>query len=127
MTELDSLLEEPQKVYNIEHRAFKFSKDVILFVSESRFDKVFHSMFDQLVRSATSVGANLVEAKAGSSEKHFLKFYVIALKYANEIRYWLCLISDSLPADKNKISVLLQEADKLSKIIASIIISTKER
>ena len=126
MVEHDSLLEEPQKIYNIKHRAFQFSKDVIFFVSETKFEKVFHSIFDQLVRSATSVGANLVEAKAGSSKKDFLKFYIIALKSANETKYWLCLIRDSLKADKNKISVLLQEADELSKIIASIIISTKQ-
>ena len=126
MAEHDFLLEEPQKIYNIKHRAFQFSKDIILFVSETKFEKIFHSIFDQLVRSATSVGANLVEAKAGSSKKDFLKFYIIALKSANETKYWLCLIRDSIQSDKNKISGLLQEADELSKIIASIIISLKE-
>ena len=126
MSEPDFLLEEPQKIYNIKHRAFQFSKDIILFVSETKFEKVFHSICDQLVRSATSIGANLVEAKAGASRKDFLKFYIISLKSVNETKYWLCLIRDSIQSDKNKISSLLQEADELSKIIASIIISIKE-
>lgn len=125
MIEPDFLLEEPQKIFNIKHRAFQFSKDILLFVSETKFDKIFYSVFDQLVRSATSVGANLVEAKAGSSKKDFLKFYIIALKSANETKYWLCLIRDSIEAEKSKISGLLLEADELSKIIASIIISIK--
>jgi four helix bundle protein len=124
--EYDFLLEEPQKIYNIKHRAFQFSKDVLSFVSETKFEKVFYSIFDQLIRSSTSIGANLVEAVSGSSKKDFLNFYVIALKSANETKYWLCLIRDSMQVDKNKISELLTEADELSKIIASIIISTKQ-
>ena len=66
MEEPNFLLEETQKTYNIKHRAFHFSKDILLFVSETKFEKIFHSIFDQLVRSATSIGANLVEAKAGA-------------------------------------------------------------
>ena len=55
-----------------------------------------------------------------------LEFYIIALKSANETKYWLCLIRDAIQSDKNKVSNLLQEADELSKIIASIIIAIKE-
>ncbi len=124
--ENDYLIEEPQKTYNIKHRAFQFSKDILSFVSETKFEKIFYSIFDQLIRSATSIGANLVEAKAGASKRDFLNFYVIALKSANETKYWLCLIRDSIQSDKNKVAYLLQEADELSKIIASIIISVKQ-
>ncbi len=124
--ESEYLLEEPQKTYNIKHRAFQFSKDILSFVSKTKFEKIFYSIFDQLVRSATSIGANLVEAKAGATKKDFLNFYVIALKSANETKYWLCLIRDSIESDKNKLAELLQEADELSKIIASIIISVKQ-
>ncbi|WP_370632962.1 four helix bundle protein [Mucilaginibacter sp. UR6-11] len=38
------------------------------------------------------MGANIVEAKAGSSPKDFRNFYTIALKSANETKYWLCLV-----------------------------------
>jgi len=75
-----------------------------------------------LLRSATSIGANIVEGSAGSSRKDWLKFLIIALKSANETKYWLCLIRDTMDCDKNKVLEILPEADELSKIIASIII-----
>lgn len=65
------VLEEPEKVYSIRHRAFHFSKAVILFICETKYDRIYHSIFDQLLRSATSVGANLVEGQAGSSKRIF--------------------------------------------------------
>ena len=113
-------------VYNIKHRAFYFSKEIVLFISKQQFDKIYASMFDQLLRSATSVGANLVEGIAGSSKRDFQKFYIIALKSANETKYWLCLIRDTLPIDKVNVNILIKEADELSKIIASIIINSKK-
>ncbi len=69
--ENDYLIEDPQNTYNIKHRAFQFSKDILSFVSETKFEKIFYSIFDQLIRSATSIGVNLVEAKAGASKKDF--------------------------------------------------------
>jgi four helix bundle protein len=80
---------------------------------------------DQLLRSATSIGANVVEGKAGSSKKDFKNFYTIALKSANETKYWLCLVRDTniVNVEKDKIVELIAEADELSKIIASIVIN----
>ena len=109
--------------YNIRHRAFYISREVIEFVKMSRYEKVFYSMFDQLVRSATSVGANLAEGKAGSTRKDWKNYFLIALKSANETKYWLCLIRDTMDeTDKKKIIELINEADEISNIIASIIV-----
>jgi len=83
-------------------------------------------MFDQLLRSGTSIGANIIEAKSGSSTKDFKKFYIIALKSANETKYWLCLLRDTvLQNEKEQLNKLLNEADEISKIIASIIINLR--
>jgi four helix bundle protein len=60
---------EEKKPYNIRHRCFYFSKEVILFVKRCKYDRIYHSLFDQLIRSATSIGANVVEGKAGISKK----------------------------------------------------------
>lgn len=65
----DFALNEQAKPYNIRHRCFFFAKDVILFVGKCNYDRIYSSLFDQLVRSATSIGANVVEGKAGSSKK----------------------------------------------------------
>ena len=85
---------------------------------------MYLSIFDQLVRSATSIGANVVEGSAGSSKKDWQKFLIIALKSANETKYWLCLVRDTIECEKNKVNDLLKEADELSKILASIIIKS---
>ena len=116
---------EGQKPYNIRHRCFYFSKEIVLFVKGCKYDRVYHSLFDQLVRSATSIGANVVEGKAGISKKDWKNFYVIALKSANETKYWLCLIRETIETDKNKINELIKEADEISNIIAAIVINSE--
>lgn len=121
----DILLEDVEKVCNIRHRSFYFSKAVILFVKECKYDRVYSSLFDQLIRSATSIGANLVEGKSGSSKKDWQNYYTIALKSANETKYWLCLIRETLEINKGKINTLLKEAEELANIIATIIMNSK--
>lgn len=116
-------LNEGEKPYNIRHRAYYFAKDVIVFVGSVKFEKVYSSLFDQLMRSAASIGANLVEGKAGSSRKDWKNFCVIALKSANETKYWLCLIRDTQQVSKQRINELIKEANEISKIIASIIVN----
>ena len=119
-------VEEEYKPYNIKHRCFYFSKDVISFVSSCKYDKVFYSLFDQLVRSSTSIGANMVEGSSGSSKKDWLKFLIIALKSSNETKYWLCLIRDTIDVSKEDINKLITEAEEISKIIATIILKAKQ-
>jgi four helix bundle protein len=116
---------EDGKPYKISHRCFYFSKEVILFIRECKYETVYRSLFDQLVRSTTSIGANVVEGKSGSSKRDWKNFYVIALKSANETKYWLCLIKETLEVPKVKIDLLIKEADEISKIIASIIINSR--
>jgi four helix bundle protein len=119
-------LNEDEKPYNIGHRCFYFSKDLILFIKECKYERIYHSMFDQLLRSATSIGANVIEGKAGSSKKDWKNFYMIALKSANETKYWLCLISETLEVSKSKVKELITEANEISKIIASIIVNSNK-
>ncbi|MEO6233394.1 MAG: four helix bundle protein [Ferruginibacter sp.] len=117
-------LNEDGKPYKIAHRCFYFSKEVILFIKECKYDRIHFSLFDQLIRSATSVGANVVEGRAGSSKKDWRNFYAIALKSANETKYWLCLIKETIEVSKTKADELIKEADEISKIIASIIVKS---
>ena len=118
-------LKENEKPYNIRHTCYYFSKEILFFVKGCRYDKVYSSLFDQLIRSATSIGANLVEGKAGSSKKDWKKFFIIALKSANEIKYWLCLIRDTIEIDTVKVGSLLKEVEEISNIIARIIINSE--
>ena len=120
-----NIIEEEYKPYNIKHRCFYFSKEVVLFVRSCKYEQVFNSLFDQLVRSSTSIGANVVEGASGSSKKDWIKFLIIALKSANETKYWLCLIRDTMEVSKEEINKLVIEAEEISKIIASIIVKSK--
>ena len=81
-------------------------------------------VINQLIRSATSIGANVVEAKSSSSRRDYIKFFEIALKSANETKYWLILIKE-LVSDKNKAEELLAEVDEISKIIGSSVLTLK--
>lgn len=117
--------EEAEKSYNIRHRCFHFAKDVMKFIGECKYERIHFSIFDQLLRSAASIGANVVEGGSGSTKKDFINFSHIALKSANETKYWLCLIRDTIEVNKNKLDELLKEADELSKIIAAIILKAK--
>lgn len=120
-------VEEQEIIYDIKHRAYYLAKNIIEFIGLVKFDRIYFSMFDQLLRSASSISANLVEGIAGSSKNDFIKFYTIALKSANETKYWLCLIRDTIKEiDKKLIHDYLKETDEISKIIASIIIKTKK-
>ncbi len=62
-------LNEGEKPYNIRHRCFFFSKEIIVFVGDCKYDRIYSSLFDQLVRSGTSIGANVVEGKASTLKK----------------------------------------------------------
>lgn len=119
------ILGEQEKPYNIRHRCFHFAKEVMTFVSECKYERIHFSIFDQLIRSATSIGANVVEGGSGSTKKDFINFFCVALKSANETKYWLCLIRDTIKTNRYKLDELLKEADEISKIIAAIILSAK--
>ncbi len=118
-------LNDDERPYNIRHRSFYFAKELVQFVGKCSYEKVYHSMFDQLVRSATSIGANLVEGLAGSSKNDWRNYYAIALKSANETKYWLCLIRHTVNVTKEKVNEFIVEANELSKIIASIIVKSR--
>jgi len=121
------IVEEAEKPYNIRHRCFHFSKEVIVFIQQTKYERIYYSLFDQLIRSATSIGANMVEGGAGSTNKDFMNFMHISLKSANETKYWLCLVKEVIEVNIEKANELITEANELSKIIASIILNAKKK
>ena len=71
----------------LKYRCYYFSIEIIKFIETLPNQKVFWIMSDQLLRCGTSIGANIIEAQAGSSKRDFIKFFEIALKSANETKY----------------------------------------
>lgn len=110
---------------NLRYRSYQFSLAIIKFVSSFPNKKVYWIPSDQLLRSATSIGANIIEAKASSSKRDFIRFYQIALKSANETKYWLSLLRDSNLISKTKVNPLVTEADELCRMLASSLLTLK--
>ena len=81
----------------------------------------------QLLRSGTSIGANLEEAQAGQSKLDFISKNAIALKEARETIYWLRLLAASKIVPMERLVELQSEADELARIIGAIIVSAKKR
>ncbi len=112
---------------NLGRRAYHFSLDIIDFCQGIPTSSIGRIICSQLLRSATSIGANIIEAKCASSKKEFAKFYRIALKSANESQYWLCLLRDgNIKVDNDKISKLLSELDEICRILAKSLLTMKK-
>lgn len=117
-----------QKEFDIRKRAYKFALEILQLSKKLPNNPVGWSIASQLIRSATSVSANLVEAKGASSTADFLNFYHYSLKSCNETTHWLCLIRDSNEIlDSERVKSLINESTELSKIIATIILKIKKK
>lgn len=113
------------KSSDVKIRAYKFSLEIVRFVNRLPNKRAFWSIGDQLLRSATSIGANMIEAQASSSRREFIKFYEISLKSANETKYWLSLLQDSYNELQIESEVLLKEASEISNMLGSSILTLK--
>jgi len=110
----------------LKKRAYLYALDVIKFIDGlSKNDFTVQIIVKQLLRSATSIGANIIEAQAGSTKRDFTNFFSYALKSANESKFWLGLLRDSAKADKDKTEVLLRETIELANILGSSILTLR--
>lgn len=111
------------KSVDLQERCYRFSKDIVNLIRSKKLDFVDSILAKQLIRSATSIGANIVEAQNSLSSKGFVNFYRITLNSSNESVYWLRLLNES--NNDSKIPKLIDECQQLGKIIASIILKFK--
>jgi four helix bundle protein len=111
----------------IKDRCYQFSLSVIRYLRSKEWDRLNMVMVNQLMRSATSVGANVSEAGSSSTRLEFRRYYVIALKSANESMYWMNLIKDANDwQEDEKLLKLLQECNEICRLLASSIKKLKE-
>lgn len=108
-------------------RLIRFSIRTVKYTERLRKDRNLWSIADQLIRCVTSIGANVVEAKSSSSKKDYINFFEIALKSANETIYWYLLIREVVTETelKNEANELLQEANEVSRILGSSVLTLK--
>lgn len=111
---------------DITERTFRFACEIVRICQwlESQ-SGVWRVLGKQLLRSGTSIGANVEEAQAGQSRADFASKYAIALKETRETIYWLRLLKESGASENGSVEILVQEADELSRIIGSIIVKAR--
>jgi four helix bundle protein len=112
---------------DLKKRCFQFSLDVIALSDKLPNKRSAWVISDQLIRAATSVGANLIEAKASSSRLEFKRFYEIALKSANETQYWLELLRESKLIGPVETKALLTEIIEISNMLGAGVIKLKAK
>jgi four helix bundle protein len=106
----------------IQERAFEFACRVVRLVEYlNRRSLAARTISRQLLRSGTSIGANLEEASAAQSKADFISKCSIASKEARETRYWLRLLTASRSVDSTRLAPLIQEADEIVAILTAIL------
>ncbi|MBI5683192.1 MAG: four helix bundle protein [Deltaproteobacteria bacterium] len=103
----------------------EFALEIIKLIDELPKEKTCEIISNQLLRSATSIGANVVESNSASSRKDYTNFFSYALKSANETKFWLELLRDSGKADMKQSDRLLNETIEIANILASSILTLK--
>ncbi len=86
-----------------------------------------YALSKQILRSGTSIGANIEEALGGQSDKDFIAKLSIAYKEARETNYWLRLLTDTGYIPKKLSESMIYDCDELLKIIGSIINTMKSK
>jgi four helix bundle protein len=112
-----------QHHFDLEERTAKFGEEVIDFASCLPLDRVIDVLVKQVVRSATSIGANYMEADCSCSKKDFAYKINLCRKEAKETKHWLRMIAKANPASKEAGRKLWQEAHELTLIFSSIVAS----
>lgn len=120
MVSLNSKLIENNPVLKL---AFQFSVDIIEFCSRLESQKRY-VVAKQLLKAATSIGANISEAQNAESKADFIHKMKIAIKECSETNYWLLLCQKGY--NLNETIGLLQQTDQLYRLLSKIITTTKK-
>jgi len=111
----------------IQQKSFAFAIRIVNLYKFLTTEKKEYVLSKQLLRSGTSVGANIEESIGGQSEKDFISKISIAYKEARESVYWLKLLKATDYLSQEQADSLLKDAEELCKIIGRIQITIKTR
>ena len=110
----------------IQQKTYDFALKIINTSKQMQMNKEF-VLSRQLLKSGTSIGANVEEAIGGQSRKDFLSKISIAYKEARETKFWLRLLRDSNSMDTRHSEELLYQVYEILRIIGSIQRTTKSK
>jgi len=109
------------KPYDLEERTAKFGEQIILFCKSLPESTISRPLILQLVRSATSIGANYMEANGGSSRKDFKNKIYICKKEAQETKHWLRMLASCFVDRKPELTTHWRECQELTLIFQKIV------
>ncbi|HTP08341.1 MAG TPA: four helix bundle protein [Anaerolineae bacterium] len=108
---------EPQKAIDIQDRTFKFGVRIIKFVDKLPRSLSAVELGRQLLRSGTSIAANMEEANGAESKSDFIHKVSIAYKEARETRLWLGMMKAAELSNAAEVKELYTESDELVRIL----------
>jgi four helix bundle protein len=112
---------EKDQPLDIEDRTYRFAIRIVRLCRHlGETPGVNRTLGQQLLRSGTSVGANVEEARAAYSRAEFCSKMIIDLKEARETRFWLRLLMDAECIDRTLLEPLLSESTEIMKVIGAI-------
>jgi four helix bundle protein len=112
--------EKPARVFDLEERTALFGESVIAFAKRIPVTEVTRPMISQVVRAATSIGANYVEADDADSRKDF-KFKIgLCRREAKETKHWLRMVVAAVEDLRDQARPLWREAHELNLIFGAI-------
>jgi len=115
-----------EKENTIQNKSFNFALRIIKLRQYLNKEHKEYSIADQILRSGTSVGANVSEAEYAQSKSDFINKMNIALKEANETSYWLRLLFFGNYLDEKMFNSLFSDCKELIGILHAIVKTSKE-
>ena len=111
----------------IQQKSFAFAIRMVELFKYLQNEKKEFVLSKQILRSGTSIGANIEESIGGASDKDFLHKLTISYKEARESIYWLKLLHDTQYISEKEFNSLHNDAEEICKILAKIQITLKSR
>lgn len=111
----------------IADKSFDFAIDIVDLYKKLSTNNKNYVLLNQILRSGTSIGANVKEGLRGQSKKDFLAKMYIALKEADETEYWILLLVETGFIENDLGNEILNKCREISKILNSIIKTTKKK
>ena len=110
----------------IKDKSFNFAVNIVNLYKKLAYNKKEYVMSRQLLKSGTSIGANVREAEFAQSKPDFISKMSISLKEANETDYWLDLLHVTEFIDEEDFKIFKPKSTEMLKLLVSIVKSSKQ-
>ncbi len=114
----DSILREKSKI---------FAKEIVFLYRQLKENRVEGVLINQLLKSGTSVGANIHEAQYAQGTRDFISKFEIALKECNESEYWLKLLYETNSISKQQFEISQNNCIEIRRMLVSTVTTLKNK